>query len=522
MVTAYPTDSPLAVSATGWVKVMANRAGAPVWRSSSPDCQGEALSDAEPVLSADVRLTRGRKRSERCLLLLHEELVVAKLRSQALKELTPEGRKGARVTHLTSIKLLERELSRRHAAHPKQGPATAPSANAGGLCPAPGEFGKARQPPAMLCSLVPSVAMQVGQPTEGCHLDGQGQLLGSACWICFCGDTEPLLLPAACRRAGRRLAQADPVARWLSRASKSTPPSHSRGSSCCLPAHPAAPHSTVLPAGQRRAGQALGPLAWGLHWWCLTLFSSAAGGSSSGSSTSRRRMGLPWPFALRRTPAAAQAPGQAGSSCSRALFGQPLAALCGEDNTLPRPIQELLAVLRQQGPATEGIFRRAAGGTELRQLREALDRGKDIDVGSQPALLLAVILKDFLRSIPTKLLVVDLYEDWMAAMERASKQAKVEELKAVADKLPAANLLLLKRLMALLQHIGHNAATSRMSCSNLAICVGPNLLSPPNEDLLPLQAMLAVTEKVVILEVREHLKALAEISRDFVFHFVLP
>ena len=40
----------------------------------------EALSDAEPALSADVRLTRGRKRSERRLLLLHEELVVAKLR----------------------------------------------------------------------------------------------------------------------------------------------------------------------------------------------------------------------------------------------------------------------------------------------------------------------------------------------------------------------------------------------------------------------------------------------------------
>ena len=244
-------------------------------------------------------------------------------------------------------------------------------------------------------------------------------------------------------------------------------------------------------------------------------------------------MGLPWPFALRRTPAAAQAPGQAGSGCSRALFGQPLAALCGEDNTLPRPIQvsqpahgvpspplspqavspgsrywgiglsahgsrfsapspfaggqspvwgralatataaagqllsqatvlhllqELLAVLHQEGPTTEGIFRRAAGGTELRQLREALDRGTEVDVGSQPALLLAVILKvsaselqleellaglqrskahlqplalqEFLRSIPTKLLVIDLYEDWMAAMERASKQAKVEELKA--------------------------------------------------------------------------------------------
>ena len=70
----------------------------------------------------------------------------------------------------------------------------------------------------------------------------------------------------------------------------------------------------------------------------------------------------------------------------------------------------------------------------------------------------------------------------------------------MAEKLPAANLLLLKRLLSLLQHIGHNAATSRMSHSNLAICVGPNLLSPPNEELLPLQALLAVTEKVRSLE----------------------
>ena len=66
--------------------------------------------------------------------------------------------------------------------------------------------------------------------------------------------------------------------------------------------------------------------------------------------------------------------------------------------------------------------------------------------------------------------------------------------------MPAANLLLLKRLLSLLQHIGHNTATSRMSCNNLAICVGPNLLSPPNEDLLPLEALLEVTEKVRCLD----------------------
>ncbi|XP_075004047.1 T-cell activation Rho GTPase-activating protein-like [Calonectris borealis] len=183
--------------------------------------------------------------------------------------------------------------------------------------------------------------------------------------------------------------------------------------------------------------------------------------------------------------------------------------------------------MQQQGPATDGIFRRAASGTALRELREALDHGADVELGSQPPLLLAVLLKvgasdlqreellpglqrckaqlepsalqDFLRSIPSKLLVNNLYEDWMAAMRKSSKEEKVEGLKAVAEKMPGANLLLLKRLLALLQHIGHDAATSRMTCSNLAICVGPNLLSPPNEELLALEAMLAVTEKVKVL-----------------------
>ncbi|XP_074878099.1 T-cell activation Rho GTPase-activating protein-like [Buteo buteo] len=211
------------------------------------------------------------------------------------------------------------------------------------------------------------------------------------------------------------------------------------------------------------------------------------------------------------------------------LWGSALATavgrqLLGQATVLLPLLQELLAVLRREGPSTEGIFRKAASGTELRELREALDRDADVDLGNQPALLLAAVLKvsasdlrleellagletskahpeplalqDFLRSIPDKLLVTHLYEDWMAAMERTSKEEKVSELKAVAEKLPAANLFLLKRLLSLLQHIGRNAATSRMSCSNLAICLGPNLLSPPDEDLLPLQAMLEVTEKV--------------------------
>ncbi|XP_069628364.1 uncharacterized protein [Haliaeetus albicilla] len=259
---------------------------------------------------------------------------------------TPGGAKRARVTRLPSLRPLEKELSRRHA---------------------------------------------VRHPKGGRHLDEQGHPLGSSYWTWFCGDPEPLLLPTAWRRAGRR-------------------------------------EQHQQQEEEEEDGAAL--------------------------------------------------------------------ALCSAEDPGRCPgAREMLAVLHKEGPSTEGVFRRAAGGTEFRELREALDHGADVDLGSQPALLLA----DFLRSIPAKLLVTDLYEDWMAAMQKSGKEEKVEELKAVAKKLPGANLLLLKRPLALLQHIGHNAASSRMTASNLAICLGPNLLSPPHEDLLPLEAMLAVTEKVNVL-----------------------
>ncbi|KAM6084882.1 T-cell activation Rho GTPase-activating protein-like [Theristicus caerulescens] len=408
----------------------------------------EALSEAEAVLSADVRLTRGRERSERRLLLLQEELVIAKL--QRGTTLRPQLRLALeQLWVLSGGKEAAGEEEEEEEEGSNEDRSSLILAWPTGSCVA--TFGSRSLKELWVGTLLgtPEGAKRarltrlpsIKSPGEGaepppCLEDIERQ--------------EPGEADGGARQSAAWFLQADP------KQGPPTAPSANGGGLC------------------RSAGE-------------------------RGSSSSRRRRGLPWPFALRRSPSTAQAPGQAGSGCSRPLFGQPLAALCGEDGTLPRPIQELLAVLQQEGPSTEGIFRRAASGTELRQLREALDRGTAVDLGSQPALLLAVILKDFLRSIPAKLLVTDLYEEWMAAMQKTCKEDRIEELKAVADKLPAANLLLLKRLLSLLQHIGHNTSTSRMTSSNLAICVGPNLLSPPNEELLPLEAMLEVTQKVNVL-----------------------
>ncbi|XP_065536751.1 T-cell activation Rho GTPase-activating protein isoform X3 [Lathamus discolor] len=215
--------------------------------------------------------------------------------------------------------------------------------------------------------------------------------------------------------------------------------------------------------------------------------------------TKKRKKVIPQSFTLRRSSANGNSLGQLDLDAKMALFGQPLAAICGEDDTLPQPIQDLFAMLYRKGPSTEGIFRKAANEKARKELKEDLNKGVNVDLKSKSVHLLAVVLKDFLRNIPSKLLSANLYEKWMQALEKPSKQEKIEELKEVAEKLPRPNLAVLKHLLSLLHRISQNAETNRMDSSNLAICVGPNMLSPETDNTIPLEVQKEMNDKVTVL-----------------------
>ncbi|XP_075302609.1 T-cell activation Rho GTPase-activating protein isoform X3 [Opisthocomus hoazin] len=217
---------------------------------------------------------------------------------------------------------------------------------------------------------------------------------------------------------------------------------------------------------------------------------------SAADGTKKRKTVISQSFTLRRSSASGNSPGQLDSGAKIALFGQPLAVLCGEDDTLPQPVQDLLAILYMKGPTTEGIFRKAANEKARKELKEDLNKGGNVDLKSKSVHLLAVVLKDFLRNIPSKLLSADLYDKWMQALEKSNKQEKLQELKEVAAQLPRPNLVLLKHLLSLLHHISQNAEISRMDSSNLAICVGPNMLSPETDNALPLEVQKEINDKV--------------------------
>ncbi|NXQ12784.1 TAGAP protein, partial [Peucedramus taeniatus] len=219
----------------------------------------------------------------------------------------------------------------------------------------------------------------------------------------------------------------------------------------------------------------------------------------SNDGTKKRKKVISQSFTLRQSLTKRNSSGQLDLGAKITLFGHPLALICGEDDTLPQPVQDLLAILYMKGPSTEGIFRKTANEKARKELKEDLNKGRNVDLKSKSVHLLAVVLKDFLRNIPSKLLSADLYEKWMQALEKPSKQEKIEELKEVADKLPRPNLVLLKLLLSLLHHISQNAETNRMDSSNLAICIGPNMLSPGADSALPLEVQKEMNDKVTVL-----------------------
>ncbi|XP_036413594.1 rho GTPase-activating protein 20-like isoform X2 [Colossoma macropomum] len=195
----------------------------------------------------------------------------------------------------------------------------------------------------------------------------------------------------------------------------------------------------------------------------------------------RRRSLINWAFWRGSTTQLDDSPPSPLLPTTGRLFGLPLSVVCME-NSLPRPIMDMLVFLFQEGPFTRGIFRRSAGAKACRELRDILDSGiQDIQLTRQSIFVIAAVFKDFLRSIPGSLLLSEFYEKWMATMDM-SDEADDNQLKAIQSlvaSLPPENILLLKHVLAVLYSIQLRAQDNQMNAFNLAVCIAPSMLSSP-------------------------------------------
>ncbi|XP_071757286.2 rho GTPase-activating protein 20-like [Centroberyx gerrardi] len=162
------------------------------------------------------------------------------------------------------------------------------------------------------------------------------------------------------------------------------------------------------------------------------------------------------------------------------LFGQPLGAVCLEE-TLPKPVMDMLVFLYHEGSWTRGIFRRPAGARAVRELRDALDGGEfQLPLTRDHVFIIAGVFKDFLRSIPGSLLCSEMYEEWMDVLEEEEEEEEqVQDIKSLICRLPKENALLLRYLVAMLHGVQGNANDNLMTSFNLSVCIAHSMLWPP-------------------------------------------
>ncbi|XP_036311462.1 SH3 domain-binding protein 1 isoform X2 [Pipistrellus kuhlii] len=169
---------------------------------------------------------------------------------------------------------------------------------------------------------------------------------------------------------------------------------------------------------------------------------------------------------------------------SSRVYGVPLGAHLQElGRDIALPIEACVLMLLSEGVKEEGLFRLAAGASVLKRLKQTMasDPLGLQEFCSDPHAV-AGALKSYLRELPEPLMTFDLYDDWMKAASLKEPRARLEALQEVCGRLPPENLSNLRYLMKFLARLAEDQEVNKMTPSNIAIVLGPNLLWPPEKE----------------------------------------
>ncbi|EEC10244.1 Rho GTPase regulating protein, putative [Ixodes scapularis] len=84
---------------------------------------------------------------------------------------------------------------------------------------------------------------------------------------------------------------------------------------------------------------------------------------------------------------------------------------------------------------------------------------------------------EFLGCLPDCLLQRGLYSEWLNVLRVEPEWKKRDFTISLLKRLPPANVELLRHILCVLWHISHRSNENKMPPSNLAVCIGPSLLS---------------------------------------------
>ncbi|PIO30648.1 hypothetical protein AB205_0204910 [Aquarana catesbeiana] len=160
------------------------------------------------------------------------------------------------------------------------------------------------------------------------------------------------------------------------------------------------------------------------------------------------------------------------------VYGVPLATHLERFGCeIAAPISACVRMLLIHGMQEEGLFRLAAGASILKKLKASLGAGaRDLAEFINEPHAVAGALKSYLRELPEPLMTSELFDDWMRAASVKEPEKRQESFREVCAKLPPENYNNLRFLIKFLAKLGEHQEVNKMTPSNIAIVLGPNLL----------------------------------------------
>nr|XP_046232715.1 SH3 domain-binding protein 1 [Scatophagus argus] len=188
------------------------------------------------------------------------------------------------------------------------------------------------------------------------------------------------------------------------------------------------------------------------------------------------------------------------SLSSKKVYGEPLLSHLSQSNReIAAPIEECIHMLLRTAMREEGLFRLAAAASVVKRLKTCLDQENvDHSEFSMDPHAVAGALKCYLRELPEPLMTFELYNDWFKAAGEKDLTEKLEHFKLLLKKLPPENYNNLRYLIQFLSLLSEQQAINKMTPSNIAIVLGPNLLWPRAEGEAALFDMASASSVQVV------------------------
>ncbi|PWA24577.1 hypothetical protein CCH79_00011761 [Gambusia affinis] len=181
-------------------------------------------------------------------------------------------------------------------------------------------------------------------------------------------------------------------------------------------------------------------------------------------------------------------------------FGVELSRLTSEERAVPQLVEKLINYIEMHGLYTEGIYRKSGSTNKIKELRQGLDTDvSSIILDDYNIHVIASVLKQWLRDLPSPLMTFELYEEFLRAMGQPDKREVIQGVYSVIDQLSRTHLSTLERLIFHLVRISLQEETNRMSANALAIVFAPCILRCP-DTIDPLQSVQDISKTTACVE----------------------